>query len=875
VRVQRRAVRSSLASVHARTRAPRAPIDNDMRLAATAMACCVAVSALHRPQPGLPRPPQPCHCLQNSNLRRADPKNASQPLGWSSYTWGNSTFSWETPPTGQCAVQPAVTKVLQVTGGSGSWSASLDPSSLPRDASWEDGSTAIVSVVVSFCTLNVRPGAKLEIYFTGKHNVPMPGYDDQETLGWATHSLTAGVNISTATEASFGDIRLPVGGSPEFKLALRLDDGPATSPTSPPTTVFFTNVQVAQLQPPVPVGLAASLPTVPSGVELWSEHASHKVFPTALGPPRGGKPTSSILTFPSTMKGGTAATQLVFRQPVDVAGMNTTMRCSLTWDARASTLGLQALLVLPVNMSRVSGTYGTRGLHPDPLLPLQPGMWFRVQAGVAHPVALKVKVPHTAAEASVHATLTVQCGSRRRVEEARAASTTTITLETPVWDLLLPQVPTVKTHTNMWIANVLALGPHDGREWHARDVVHAFYSSIWNSRAQTYFETKSCSNSLPHFNPATGTPSSAVNTSCFEHTMEEIISGSPSGQNQFFTIPGLYLGEDHGFKITWQGLPVFENDDMTLTEQFEQGYAAVAQAYLSLLKLRGIAPEHRQIKLVDEPSWRKPHALKQCVALFRFTKSLCKPFGGCSIRTSGTLPIPGEVLGLLGPTDVWDVHADFLSPSSAAIATARGLRLTVYDNAVALIDQPVLRARAFVWEQFQQRADIIGSLSWWSDTDYPGGSAPGEPVVSPWVSDGVVGKRVVNGDGQLFYDSWSAPNVTIPSVANDEFQVCTSLRWENFALGLQDYELLRLAAEAEEQTKASDTTAGGNTTSRISQTGLNVSQLVGLVSQGWAHVQPANDQPFTVDCAMLEWVRGELASLASTSEFYGRTGRTV
>jgi hypothetical protein len=252
------------------------------------------------------------------------------------------------------------------------------------------------------------------------------------------------------------------------------------------------------------------------------------------------------------------------------------------------------------------------------------------------------------------------------------------------------------------------------------------------------------------------------------------------------------------------------------------------------------------------------------VALFRFTKSLCKPFGGCSIRTSGTLPIPDEVLGLLGPNDIWDVHADFLSPSSAAIATARGLRLTVYDNAVALIDQPVLRARAFAWEQFQQRADIIGSLSWWSDTDYPGGSAPGVPVVSPWVSDGTVGNRVFNGDGQLFYDSWSAPNVTMPTVAAGEFQVCTSLRWENFALGLQDYELLRLASKVEEQTRALDAAAAGSTGTRSTlHTDLNVSQLVALVSQGWAHVQPANDQPFTVDCGMLEWVRGELARLAS------------
>jgi hypothetical protein len=42
-----------------------------------------------------------------------------------------------------------------------------------------------------------------------------------------------------------------------------------------------------------------------------------------------------------------------------------------------------------------------------------------------------------------------------------------------------------------------------------------------------------------------------------------------------------------------------------------------------------------------------------------------------------------------------------------------GLRLTVYDNAAALIDHPPSRPRAFVWQQFVERRHLIGSLSWW------------------------------------------------------------------------------------------------------------------------------------------------------------------
>ena len=91
---------------------------------------------------------------------------------------------------------------------------------------------------------------------------------------------------------------------------------------------------------------------------------------------------------------------------------------------------------------------------------------------------------------------------------------------------------------------------------------------------------------------------------------------------------------------------------------------------------------------------------------------------------------------------------------------------------------------------------------------------------------------------------WSAPNVTTPAVAAGEFQVCPSLRWENFALGLQDYELLRLAAETEERTKA----LGG-----ALQTDLNVSQLVELVSQGWAHVQ-VGEPNFIADINPLLWM---------------------
>eukprot|EP01047_Picozoa_sp_COSAG01_P132600 COSAG01_NODE_62496_length_284_cov_0.843243_1_plen_58_part_01 len=54
-------------------------------------------------------------------------------------------------------------------------------------------------------------------------------------------------------------------------------------------------------------------------------------------------------------------------------------------------------------------------------------------------------------------------------------------------------------------------------------------------------------------------------------------------------------------------------------------------------------------------------------------------------------------------------------------------------------------------------------------------------MISPWDSNGTDGKRVVNGDGALFYDSWHArDSAGRVALSRQPFQLCSSLRWENF-----------------------------------------------------------------------------------------------
>ena len=65
-----------------------------------------------------------------------------------------------------------------------------------------------------------------------------------------------------------------------------------------------------------------------------------------------------------------------------------------------------------------------------------------------------------------------------------------------------------------------------------------------------------------------------------------------------------------------------------------------------------------------------------------------------------------------------------------------------------MTDKPALCTRAFFWQLYRQRATLSGSLSWWSDNAFP--SVNGT-AVSPWFSNGIENKRIVNGDGELFY----------------------------------------------------------------------------------------------------------------------------
>ena len=155
-----------------------------------------------------------------------------------------------------------------------------------------------------------------------------------------------------------------------------------------------------------------------------------------------------------------------------------------------------------------------------------------------------------------------------------------------------------------------------------------------------------------------------------------------------------------------------------------------------------------------------------------------------------------------------------------------------------MTDKPALCTRAFFWQLYRQRATLAGSLSWWSDNAFP--SVNGT-ALSPWLSDGIENNRIVNGDGELFYGPWHAPDIfTQTPASSSSYAPLSSIRWEMLVLGLQDYELLVLAG-------------------RRNSSAVDV--LAARVSGRFPRTQPSNDQPFTVDCRTLEWARAQLLAI--------------
>lgn len=765
-------------------------------------------------------PPLQCGsaCLQNGAMGLPSPTDTTRPLGWSNYSWTNSTFGWEAPPS-TCT---ASTKALRVTGGMGSWAAVVNLSSAPAEVRQASGDL-MVRVRVEFVAKAVRPGSQLVVYFTGAH---VPASDG--IAGWTTHELQPCGATAVTQSLSVGDIRLPAALEQPTHLALtlRLNDGPMTDAQEPPTSVWFTLAEILFVATKSPTGMARHIGHIGNRVDVWAEHASHKVFPSDVPPlalstnQRGVAPATTV-TMPPMMRGGSTSIQLALRENLPVGPHVTT--CSLSWP---SDVDLTAGLVLAVNISKPSGTYGVAGLHPDPIVPLGSRVEFRIKAGYSQPVLITMRTSDAVAS-SLQTSITAHCTT--------TSAPLVMQLRAKVWNLTVPMTPSMLTHSNVWIDPVQKLiestlaRPRGGRLWTEWELSQGFLRRIYASRATDFMQ------------PCTDVAltSGPVNTSCFQAALDYAHAHSPWGKNQFVGVPGTWLGGNFGDATSWQGMSIFESHSgvLQLSPTFVKAFSHVAGAFLRVLVARGVPPENREIKLVDEPALNNATILRKCILLFNLTRTVCAEYGGCCIRNSGSY-LPPALFPVLSQTDIWDVHADglnMLPQMWKAAQAATGIRLSVYNNAVDTIDQPSLRTRVFFWEVGLARVvPLIGSLSWWAVSDWSS--------VSPWDD----ANANTNGDGILFYPPFGGP-LNLSANVRRPFEPVSSMRWEQATAGLLDHELFALAQAANHT--AADAVAG-------------------KVTWGMPRVSPSSDQPFTVDCTVLESARNELAAIAESATRY-------
>ena len=197
-------------------------------------------------------PPVPCGtaCLPNGAMGLPAATDPTKPMSWSNYTWSNSSFSWEVPACGS-----ATTKALRVTGGMGTWSAPVNLSSAPADVRQASGDL-MVRVNITYQAKDVRPGSQLVVYFTGAHVSASGGI-----AGWTTHELQRQRDCTVAQSLSVGDIRLPAALEQPMRLALnlRMNDGPMTTATELPTSVWFTSADIFFVESKAPAGMAQSV----------------------------------------------------------------------------------------------------------------------------------------------------------------------------------------------------------------------------------------------------------------------------------------------------------------------------------------------------------------------------------------------------------------------------------------------------------------------------------------------------------------------------------------------------------------------------------------------------------------------------------------
>ena len=528
---------------------------------------------------------------------------------------------------------------------------------------------------------------------------------------------------------------------------------------------------------------------------LWAENGSHKVF---KGTPAPSTETLIQKIELRAAQGETEPFQVVIRPETQWNDV------SWSWSdfSGPAVIPKNALTYHRVAYIHITepSTIGTPGWHPDPL-PIETSS--TLLPGENSPFWFLVTAPRIVPAGTYSADLTLKHGS---------TEIHTFQVNLKVWNFQIPETPSIPIVSSIRMPQVMEYEIGDYKNIFDRlEVAKRYYHNVIEHRAK--------------IGPHTSVPvkveagHAVTDTDDLERHVAFL---KMLGCCKSLPIPGvLWITDDKETpkqwpkNAIWNDIRIFLNEENTqLNPAFIVPFSDHVRNIMEALKRQGCY-ERPMVKFFDEPdSSHLPtiNAMVTLAALLRaIDPNICASCSGVPTHS------------LIEAYCRWDFYGKDITfvPKELSIARQKNAAW-IYDNSIPIIDLPLLRMRLFQWMLWKERFD--GAYSFWNITHWK---------ENPWATSTDI-------EGSLLY----------PPISNKEIGPITSLRWEMIRQGLEDYEYLHLLEDLLSQTRAK---APHHVVSAAEEALQRPDDVVFRLPVG------GNDQPYSLDVALVEEVRHEIA----------------
>ncbi len=480
-----------------------------------------------------------------------------------------------------------------------------------------------------------------------------------------------------------------------------------------------------------------------TGYSIWWENAVEKVYTETAVPTEAASEISI-----SSAKGEGEAFQLVITPDVDWSDVT----LSFSDLAGADIIPKEAIKYLRVWQVYVkapsnNSPLGRTGWTPDPL-PREPSSQIVLSnedTGGRHAsFYVIIKVPNNAVKGDYTGEITVS---------GNGGTITTIPLALHVWDFSIEKINVE------WAGNITQAGGYLLNE--------PGFMEFQLEHRMSYRVTKNIQKSI---NKTTGVVT-ITSTDAFDKEADYLINTLGAAILRF---------PDHGFFTkkhawnddkTWNGIPVFlDPNDPEVNPVFNRAYGEWLQKVAAHLRSKGWLSRF-WIKNTDETS--------DSVSLYKIEKVFKIVHDADSeIRLSWNR---NPVAALKPHINLWVPHDDSWDLQFHTLNQIPGNTYWCYNNLRPVIDFHYMRMRSFGWSLYNRR--LIGELRW-SAVSWPDANDGGWSVLNS-------GSRV--GSAYIIYKPRN----------QDEKPAVSSMRFENYREGFEDYEYLLKLKQTIEDAQAS------------------------------------------------------------------------